>query len=543
MKSFVCFLFTLLVIFQSDANPLVHYDIFYEEENDQSLTVILTYLSPDSSHSQITIPDKWGGAFDLFEDIKIKELSGASIVDSTDLREVWIEHNSNSPIRLKYEVSLSHIEDDVKYHGDLYKPFIRNEILQFIGTAVFIYPRQKVRSIIKMKWHIPDSWEVHNSFGTGQREQLFYGVTDIWSDAVFWMGDFDRHLIDVQSKPVYMVFNDEDWKFTQAEFSDMLLQVISFQRAFWGDHDFPYYTVTLTEYPATHGGMAYTGTGLEQSFALYATRNAELKDLMYLLMHELLHEWIGRQIRNGNPEHEYYWFSEGFTDYFTYLLAFESGLANREDCLGRMNQKITDYYTSPVCQVSNDEIGEHFFTKHQTYGKLPYDRGSAFAMYLDYLIRNQSQNEQSLKDAILDLLNDCRSLSTQMSKEMFISAVQPYLDCSADSLMQHHMYEGHLVPIKEFPTVSKSMREKRLPIFDTGFDYEKSRSSKQIENVDVNSNAYKAGLRDGQLLKGVSMYMGQTDHDVELIVESEEGEMEIRYRPVKLSQQKIPVLE
>ena len=89
------------------------------------------------------------------------------------------------------------------------------------------------------------------------------------------------------------------------------------QRDFWQDHSQKYFAVTMTP---THqeNGSSYQGSGLTNSFATSASNNDNLdpEGLVYLFNHELQHNWTGHTIVNQNEE-EQYWFSEGFTDYYT----------------------------------------------------------------------------------------------------------------------------------------------------------------------------------------------------------------------------------
>ena len=41
--------------------------------------------------------------------------------------------------------------------------------------------------------------------------------------------------------------------------------------------------------------------------------------------HEHFHTWVGGKIRNDKQEELNYWWSEGFTDYYSRVLALRSG--------------------------------------------------------------------------------------------------------------------------------------------------------------------------------------------------------------------------
>ena len=75
------------------------------------------------------------------------------------------------------------------------------------------------------------------------------------------------------------------------------------------------------------------------------TTNAKMEDVASLLAHEYFHNW--NTIAFGGmkqPEALIYWFSEGFTDYYTYQLLFRSGLINAEKYVAQYNQFAKEYY-------------------------------------------------------------------------------------------------------------------------------------------------------------------------------------------------------
>jgi predicted metalloprotease with PDZ domain len=67
--------------------------------------------------------------------------------------------------------------------------------------------------------------------------------------------------------------------------------------------------------------------------------------------------------------------------------------------------------------------------------------------------------------------------------------------------------------------------------FDLGFDFEHSRSTETLAGVIENGPAFKAGLRDGQLLLGNSFYKGDPDQLAKFKVHTDAGEKQIEFFP------------
>ncbi|MGI4752765.1 MAG: hypothetical protein ACRYE8_03440 [Janthinobacterium lividum] len=102
-----------------------------------------------------------------------------------------------------------------------------------------------------------------------------------------------------------------------------------------------------------------------------------------------MHNWIGKKIRNTSDLN--YWWSEGFTDYYSRVLALRSGVITVEEFVEEFNQFFKDYYLSPVINEPNSKIEEDSW-RNYAVSKLPYYRGFIFALYLNNLIKENSKN-------------------------------------------------------------------------------------------------------------------------------------------------------
>lgn len=88
------------------------------------------------------------------------------------------------------------------------------------------------------------------------------------------------------------------------------------------------------------------------------------------------------------PEQSLYWFSEGFTEFYTYQLLYRGGLITQEEFVGRYNELIREYYMLPVRNEPNDRIIKDFWNDRGV-GRLPYLRGLMFATNLNAAIKQR----------------------------------------------------------------------------------------------------------------------------------------------------------
>ena len=520
----------------------INYSISPKYDGDKySLFVEMNFQADNSDSTILYAPGDWGPAQDLNKGIKNFHVTNAT-VEEVQKGAKRLAHQPNANIKITYEV----IQDSpypLESPNQAYRPILQKDFFHFVGPGVFIYPRKlkKAAHQVNLEWKdFPKDWKIHNSFATAQNTQQLIWKDSLWLEAIFVGGQFRKHTIHVKDDPIHIMMRG-DWQFSDQDYVDLLKKVITQQRKFWNDYEFPYFTVTLIPYLENSKGYSYQGTGLRNAFALQATPNTELANFEYLFNHELMHEWIGGQIKTAEPEEFRYWFSEGFTDYFTFINMRENGLLDEQGYVDAMNDVIRKYYLLPVTTATNQELGENFHSDYNNYGKLGYHRGCLFATYVDWKIRQDSKGKKTLKDAMQTMLSICKKEKVQMSDGLFIDIMNRYLKKSIQPDFEKYIIEGNLIPMEDWMLDNNTIvNNDFIDVFDIGFDFEKSQEVKKVIGIKENSAAYKAGIREGQLLQGYGIYNGEMNREAEIIVNINGKTKSIKYFPKGKSKEKIP---
>jgi predicted metalloprotease with PDZ domain len=393
-----------------------------------------------------------------------------------------------------------------------------------------------------LKWrNLPKSWTLANSFGTSQKNQSFRTTIEDFVHAVFIGGDFRIQFTPIGGKPVYTAVRGT-WQFSDAAFAEMVQKIIKVEREFWRDYSTPYYLVTLLPLQAPPNVVNTGGSGLTNSFANFATSNGELERFKDLLAHEYFHNWNSVKLgRLKEPETLLYWFSEGFTDYYAYLLLLRSGLITIDEYLQRYNRLIREYYLSPVREASNQRVLQDFWNDDDVHD-LPYRRGFLLATNWNALLRRASDGKNSLDDAMLDMLRAAKQNKPELTAEYINEYVSRYAKRSILSDMQRYVENGALIlPEKDAfgPYVQMEMVE--TPLFELGLDLEALRDKKVIAGVVPDSAAYRAGLRDGQVVVRRSpVYSGDSSKPLGITIMEDGRERTIKYYPASRKTVSVP---
>ena len=421
-----------------------------------------------------------------------------------------------------------------------YRPIIQQNYFHVFSHSLFMIPLnysedKAAKFDVDIYWKdFPEAYRLQNSFGTNQREQHIEGTSEeLFNQSVFLGGDYRSYTLNIKDNDV--VFSTRgQWKtFQDSTMLNVLRQTITAQRDFWQDHSQPYFSVNLTP-TVQDRGSSFQGTGLTNSFNCTASNNEylELEGLVYLFNHELQHNWTGHLIKNANEE-EQYWFSEGFTDYYTNKTIARHNIHNLDKSyfITKINEIIRLLYTSPVKEAPNSEINYDNFWKSRDFEKLPYRRGALLAFILDYTIYKDSNGQQSLDDLMLSIKEDAIKSDQRISHDYFIKKVNQYVEKDFSEFFKRHIEEGQLFDLEAIFNDLDLAFIPKAKVFDLGFEFSEDKTA--IMSVDESSEAYAKGMRAGDKLRSRSYYHGSPDYLAEFIVVRDGKDVPIAYYPAK----------
>ena len=258
--------------------------------------------------------------FDGIRDLRVAG-EGASLAPGPSAAERVIRHAPGAPLVVRYHILGSSPADPVAIDGNDYRPVLRPGYFHVLGETAFIRLDREATTPVRFSApRLPPGWSFASDLEHGDAEAPL--TMETIGQSVLVGGDFrilDRGPLRVAIRGA--------WGFGDEAFIDELVPLIESHAQAFRD-SVPRYLVTVLPLRGEEGQISMGGTGLGDAFAFFATRNVEQAQLRRMLAHEHLHTWIpGRLGRMPErDEAKDYWFSEGFTDFFTIRLLVRAGI-------------------------------------------------------------------------------------------------------------------------------------------------------------------------------------------------------------------------
>jgi predicted metalloprotease with PDZ domain len=360
----------------------------------------------------------------------------------------------------------------------------------------------------------PASFRLVNSYGIDQRVQKFETNLDRLRKAVFAGGE----LRTARSKRGLILVTHQKWKFSDETALTMFDRLDSVFTELWRDRGLRDHRVFMV--PAS--GLAGDG-GEGRANGLLLELPPELENLAQvarLLAHEMFHEWNPTRIHRSDDE-TLYWFTEGFTEYYAVAALWRSGIWNFQQVLDNFNFTARSYFASPVRNLTDRRMVE-LRQSNRDANALPYLQGYLLAWHWN-------KDGKTLDRAMRYLLKHNRH---QLSNTRIIEALRSSGVEDPEADIQRFILKGNTIEFR--PDLwNGCATETKLQVaeFDLGFDTTASLKTSIIQGVKPDSNAFRAGVRNGQKWEPSDVVFGDPSYQVDIALDDEQGRRHVKYYP------------
>lgn len=408
-----------------------------------------------------------------------------------------------------------------------------NDYVSILGHQLFALPALSANAplTVAVNWFLPAGWALADSYGVQQPRQTFAATPETLQGSVWAAGDYRVSHTLIRGKLVYLAVRGK-WPTPDRQMLAIFSRVIGEEREFWHDDNFPYYLVVLNP---SDGDGVIVGMSFVASFYEAAPPAEGLSPVTeHIFAHEAFHAWLPHRIALAGPLHTYDWFYEGFTDYYARLFLLRGGLLSSQQYTDDCNAKIRDYVSSPFRNLSGPQFRRELERGGSDYRvlKIVYLRGDFLAQRWNALIRLSSHGRYSLDDVMLDLLRSARTRHRPLQAADLVRSIRRYAhrDVSGDIL--HYGEQGAtLAPDPAALGPCAQLLPTQTTLFDIGYDLSGSSHQGKIVGVKSASNAYRAGLRDGQIYLDVDFKNGDPAQEARVTVKDQAPQRIVTYYP------------
>ena len=349
------------------------------------------------STPEIEVSEQFGSANGFYRDVnglKVTAPAGITLVNSAPNK--WRVSSKLEGGVLEYEYQIK-IHQNFPNEKVRFKPSLNSKSYYSNGYPLFVFPSRYLEQAqgiqvekFVVDFKLPTGWRSVTSLNKSGGGWTTNKIDALLASTLA-LGDYRyiSHRLP-NGTPFKMILNGK-WLFSDEALAKAAYKIVSAQINMMGAWHFPLYSVVLSQSPE----RGASGSGLENAFEMFGDSQRTLDDFYYLISHENFHYWNGNRIRYGEPRTR--WFSEGFTEYYTYITVGRMKLGSIQANLDTMSKTIQAYSENPVAEkITFERAGKHFWEWLPEYGHLFYSKGMLIAMMVDVHLRSSSNNSLSL---------------------------------------------------------------------------------------------------------------------------------------------------
>ena len=309
----------------------------------------------------------------------------------------WIvEVQDESPVTLHYKVLLNHDEREWPF-GRNEAPYAQADCIFWPGYALFIVGEVKD---IELKIDVPDNWHISTTWeqvGADEYRFACEDQNDLMS-AYLVLGEYCKRLARVGEMEAVLALGGRFKASIDGVQKTVEALLKGYSSVFGG---------TLKEQilfvANPYGEKGHLGGGASgRSMSVHVggeLDEASRRFWLPLVAHIVGYLWNGTKAIKFREQE--YWFSAGFTEYYSEVVPPRLGLASESDFLRNL-ERMWKAYLSRQSELSIREAGEDKSANRE----LVYDGGCLVAAALDLRIRNQTQNRSSLDNVMQQMYRE-----------------------------------------------------------------------------------------------------------------------------------------
>ena len=446
------------------------------------------------------------------ENFEAVDATGKKLKWEKPLSNNWrVYNNKLKSVKLTYDVKAI-----VPFVGDVYLDEDRGYITP---GGLFLYLDNELRNPVTIQMKPYSKWQ--NLVATGldslpKKNNTFWAANfDVLYDSPFLMGNLETlPSFTVKGLPHHFIGYNLG-KFDHDLFMSDLKKIVESAAAIIGDIPYSHYTF-LAIGPGGGGIEHLNSTSLSFSNGQGFNTAEGKRRLYHFIAHEYFHHYNVKRIRpielgpfdySKENRTNMLWVSEGFTVYYEYLVVRRAGLTSDEEMLKAFQTNIANYENKPGHLYQSATQASYNTWSDGPFGRLGdeviktisyYDKGPVLGLMLDFKIRHETKNKQSLDDLMRLLYKKYyQSLQRGFTEAEFQTECEKIAGTSLAEVFEYASTVKEIDYPKYFGYAGLAIDTvtKALPGAYLGINARERDSVFTIREVDWNSPAWLSGLR------------------------------------------------
>jgi predicted metalloprotease with PDZ domain len=390
----------------------VHYDLTFTRAtaDQRMIDVAMTFTTAGTAPVVLSLPAWTPGAYEIsnfahwLTDFSATADGKPLTWDKLDYDTWRVRPGGAKSVRVAFSFAADSLDNAMAWS--------RADFLLVNGTNVFLFPQGQPLSFAStVTVHTEPDWRVATGMhATGARTYSAPSYHDL-VDMPFFVGRFDLDSTRIAGKWVRLATypaaavagtaRSQAW--------DQLAKIIPQEIEVFGTAPWADYTVMQIVDSAYGGasGLEHQSSHVDVLAPSYV--GSEFQPSLYA--HEIFHSWNVKRLRPADMWPYVYsrpqptpwlWVSEGITDYYADLAEVRGGVVDDRGFYALTSAKINEVTATPPVALEDASLST-WVQPIDGSGYIYYPKGSLAGFMLDILIRDASDNRQSLDDVMRNL--------------------------------------------------------------------------------------------------------------------------------------------
>jgi len=390
----------------------IRYDVTFDRTMaaQRIMKVAMTFSVVGSGPLLLSLPEWTPGAYEISNFARSVIDFGATgdgklLVWNKEDYDSWrIEPAGSKSVRVSFTYAADTLDNAMAW--------TRRDFLLFNGTNVFLYPEgRSLEFSATVTVHTEAGWRVATGMErTGQSTYSASNYHDL-VDMPFFVGRFDIDSAQVSGKWVRYVTYPQGSVSGVGRLTawDQLKRMIPPEVAVFGEVPWDNYTVMQIADTTYQGASGLEHQSSHVDVLTPAAIGSQFQPSLYA--HEIFHSWNVKRLRPADMWPYVYdraqptswlWVSEGITDYYADLAEVRGGVIDDGGFYAATAGKIREVEDARPVSLDDASIDTWIHPVDGTQYTY-YPKGSLAGFMLDIMIRDASDNRQSLDDVMREL--------------------------------------------------------------------------------------------------------------------------------------------